>query len=120
MKNYVQWNPIVESNVEYSAIGYLNYSRNLATIKVGDYISIGDTVAIRVILGNTVDEVVNCKVNGQECEIVNVSPRAFDCKFTLTSESPQKITSRLTSTSDSKILFSRIRCSLNLQTKMEI
>lgn len=90
-KNYVQWNPIVESNVEYLAIGYLNYSRNLATIKVGDYISIGDTVAIRVILGNTVDEVVNCKVNEQECEIVNVSPRVFDCKFTLTSESPQNI-----------------------------
>ena len=90
-ENYVQWNPVVESNVEYSALGYLNYSHNLATIKVGDYISIGDTVAIRVVLGNTVDEVVNCKVNGQECEIVNVSPRVFDCKFTLTSESPQKI-----------------------------
>ena len=90
-KNYVQWNPVVESNVEYSTLGYLNYSHNLATIKVGDYISIGDAVAIRVILGNTVDEVVNCKVNGQECEIVNVSPRVFDCKFTLTSESPQKI-----------------------------
>lgn len=90
-KNYVQWNPTVESNVEYSALVYLNYSHNLATIKVGDYISIGDTVAIRVVLGNTVDEVVNCKVNGQECEIVNVSLRVFDCKFTLTSESPQKI-----------------------------
>lgn len=90
-ENYVQWNPIVESNVEYSAISYLNYSHTLATIKVGDYISIGDTVAIRVILGNTVDEVVNCKVNGQECEIVNVSPKVFDCKFTITSEFPQKI-----------------------------
>lgn len=90
-KNYVQWNPVVESNVGYSTIGYLNYSHNLATIKVGDYISIGDTVAIRVILGNTVDEVVNCKVNGQECEIVNVSPKVFDCKFTITSEFPQKI-----------------------------
>lgn len=90
-ENYVQWNPIVESNVEYSAIGYLNYSRNLATIKAGDYISIGDTVAIMVILGNTVNKVVNCKVNGQKCEIVNVFPRVFDCKFTLTSEPPQKI-----------------------------
>ena len=90
-KDYVQWNPVVESNVEYSALGYLNYSHNLATIKVGDYISIGDTVAIRVVLGNTVDEVVNCKVNGQECEIVYVSPKVFDCKFTITSESPQKI-----------------------------
>lgn len=90
-ENYVQWNPTVESNVGYSTIGYLNYSHNIATIKVGDYISIGDTVAIRVILGNTVDEVVNCKVNGQECEIVYVSPKVFDCKFTITSEFPQKI-----------------------------
>lgn len=87
----VQWNPVVESTAEYSGIGYLNYSHNLATINVGDYISIGDIVAIRVILDNTVDEIVNCKVNGQECEIVNVSPRVFDCKFTLTSESPQNI-----------------------------
>lgn len=90
-ENYVQWNPTVESNVGYSTIGYLNYSHNIATIKVGDYISIGDTVAIRVILGNTVDEVVNCKVNGQECEIVYVSSKVFDCKFTITSEFPQKI-----------------------------
>lgn len=87
----VEFRPIVKSNSEYLTIGYLNYSHNLATIKVGDYISIGDTVAIRVILGNVVDEVVNCKVNGQECEIVNVSPKVFDCKFTITSKSPQKI-----------------------------
>lgn len=90
-ENYVQWNPVVESNAEYSDIAYLNYSHNVATINVGDYINVGDTVGIRVILNSTIDEVVNCKVNGQECEIVNVSPRVFDCKFTLTSESPQKI-----------------------------
>lgn len=90
-ENYVQWNPVVESNAEYSDIAYLNYSHNIATINVGDYINVGDTVGIRVILNSTIDEVVNCKVNGQECEIVNVSPRVFDCKFTLTSESPQKI-----------------------------
>lgn len=90
-ENYVQWNPVVESNAEYSDIAYLNYSHNVATINVGDYINVGDTVGIRVILNSTIDEVVNCKVNGQECEIVNVSPRIFDCKFTLTSESPQKI-----------------------------
>lgn len=90
-ENYVQYNPVVESNAEYSDIAYLNYSHNIATINVGDYINVGDTVGIRVILNSTIDEVVNCKVNGQECEIVNVSPRVFDCKFTLTSESPQKI-----------------------------
>lgn len=90
-ENYVQYNLVVESNAEYSDIAYLNYSHNIATINVGDYINVGDTVGIRVILNSTIDEVVNCKVNGQECEIVNVSPRVFDCKFTLTSESPQKI-----------------------------
>lgn len=87
----VEFRPIVKSNAEYSEVSYLNYTHNLATIKVGDYVDIGDTVGIRILLSNTVDEVVNAKVNGQECEIVNVSPRVFDCKFTLTSESPQKI-----------------------------
>ena len=81
----------MKSNVEYSDVGYLNYTHSLATLKIGDYVDIGDTVAIRVVLSNTVDEVVNAKVNGQECEIVNVSPRVFDCKFTITSKSPQKI-----------------------------
>ena len=87
----VEFRPIVKSNVEYSDVGYLNYSNGLATINVGDYIGIGDTVGIRILLSNTVDEVVNAKVNGQECEIVNVSSRVFDCKFTITSKSPQKI-----------------------------
>lgn len=87
----VEFRPIVKSNVEYSDVVYLNYSNGLATINVGDYVDIGDTVAIRVVLSNTVDEVVNAKVNGQECEIVNVSPKVFDCKFTITSKSPQKI-----------------------------
>lgn len=90
-ENYVKFEPVITSNVEYSNVGYLNYSKNLATINVGDYIGIGDTVGIRILLSNTVDEVVNVKVNGQECEIVNVSPRVFDCKFTITSKSPQKI-----------------------------
>lgn len=87
----VEFRPIVKSNVEYSDVVYLNYSNGLATINVGDYVDIGDTVAIRVVLSNTVDEVVNAKVNGQECEIVNESPKVFDCKFTITSKSPQKI-----------------------------
>ena len=87
----VEFRPIVKSNVEYSDVGYLNYTHSLATLKIGDYVDIGDTVAIRVVLSNTVDEVVNAKVNGQECEIVYVSPRVFDCKFTITSKSPQKI-----------------------------
>lgn len=87
----VEFRPIVKSNVEYSEVGYLNYTHNLATIKSGDYVNIGDTIAARIVLNNTLDEIVNAKVNGQECEVVNVSPRVFDCKFIITSKSPQKI-----------------------------
>lgn len=87
----VEFRPVIKSNVEYSEVGYLNYTHNLAAIKSGDYVNIGDTIAARIVLNNTLDEVVNAKVNGQECEVVNVSPRVFDCKFIITSKSPQKI-----------------------------
>lgn len=87
----VEFRPIVKSNVEYSKVGYLNYTHNLATIKSGYYVNIGDTIAARIVLNNTLDEIVNAKVNGQECEVVNVSSRVFDCKFIITSNSPQKI-----------------------------
>lgn len=87
----VEFRPVVKSNVEYSEVCYLNYTHNLATIKSGDYVNIGDTIAARIVLNNTLDEVANAKVNGQECEVVNVSPRVFDCKFIITSKSPQKI-----------------------------
>lgn len=89
--NMVEFRPIIKSNVEYSEVGYLNYTHNLAAIKSGDYVNIGDTIAARIVLNNTLDEIVNAKVNGQECEVVNVSPRVFDCKFIITSKSPQKI-----------------------------
>ena len=87
----VEFRPVVKSNVEYSVVCYLNYTHNLATIKSGDYVNIGDTIAARIVLNNTLDEVANAKVNGQECEVVNVFPRVFDCKFIITSKSPQKI-----------------------------
>lgn len=87
----VQWNPTYNSNVAYEIVTCLNYSDSLKTVNVGDYVKVGDTLAVRVILANTLDEVANTKVNGQECEIVVVSPRVFDCKFFVTSDSPQKV-----------------------------
>jgi len=90
-KNYVQWNPTYNSNVKYSEVVCLNYTEGLKTVNVGDYVKVGNTLAIRVILDNTLDEVVNTKVNGQECEITVISPRVFDCKFAITSNSPQTV-----------------------------
>ena len=87
----VQWNPTYNSNVAYQSVTCLNYSDRLKTVNVGDYVKVGDALAVRVILANTLDEVANTKVNGQECEIVVVSPRVFDCKFFVTSDSPQKV-----------------------------
>lgn len=87
----VQWNPTYNSNVAYQSVTCLNYSDSLKTVNVGDYVKVGDVLAVRVILANTLDEVANTKVNGQECEIVVVSPRVFDCKFFVTSDSPQKV-----------------------------
>lgn len=87
----VQWNPTYNSNVAYQSVTCLNYSDSLKTVNVGDYVKVGDALAVRVILANTSDEVANTKVNGQECEIVVVSPRVFDCKFFVTSDSPQKV-----------------------------
>lgn len=87
----VQWNPTYNSNVAYQSVTCLNYSDSLKTVNVGDYVKVGDALAVRVILANTLDEVANTKVNGQECEIVVVSPRVFDCKFFVTSDSPQKV-----------------------------
>lgn len=87
----VQWNPTYNSNVAYQIVTCLNYSDSLKTVNVGDYVKVGDALAVRVILANTLDEVANTKVNGQECEIVVVSPRVFDCKFFVTSDSPQKV-----------------------------
>lgn len=90
-KNYVQWNPTYNSNVGYQDVVCLNYSDSLKTVNVGDYVKVGDTLAVRVILANTLDEVANANVNGQKCEIVVVSPRVFDCKFVITSNSPQTV-----------------------------
>ena len=34
----------------------LNYSDSLKTVNVGDYVKVGDTLAVRVIVANILDE----------------------------------------------------------------
>lgn len=93
-KNYVQWNPVVESNAPYKSIRYYKLSDSgvgYATINIGDYIPIGRMIMITINTVNSVDELVSA-VSSQLTGIgINGSNGAYNITGALTSESPQNI-----------------------------
>lgn len=93
-KNYVQWNPVVESNVPYKSIRYYKLGDSGSgwmKINIGDYIPIGRTIMITIDTVNTVDELVSA-VSSQLTGIgINGSNGTYNITGTLTSESPQNI-----------------------------
>lgn len=93
-KNYVQWNPVVESNAPYKSIRYYKLSDSgvgYATINIGDYIPIGRIIMITIDTVNSVDELVSA-VSSQLTGIgINGSNGAYNITGALTSESPQNI-----------------------------
>lgn len=94
-KNYVQWNPVVESNVPYKSIRYYKLSDSgsgWSGINIGDYIPIGKMMMmITIDTVNTVDELVSA-VSSQLTGIgINGSNGTYNITGTLTSESPQNI-----------------------------
>lgn len=93
-KNYVQWNPVVESNAPYKSIGYYKLSDSgvgYVTINIGDYIPIGRMIMITIDTVNSVDELVSA-VSSQLTGIgINGSNGAYNITGALTSESPQNI-----------------------------
>lgn len=93
-KNYVQWNPVVESNAPYKSIRYYKLSDSgvgYVTINIGDYISIGRMIMITIDTVNSVDELVSA-VSSQLTGIgINGSNGAYNITGALTSESPQNI-----------------------------
>lgn len=93
-KNYVQWNPVVESNVPYKSIRYYKLGDSGSgwmKINIGDYITIGRTIMITIDTVNTVDELVSA-VSSQLTGIgINGSNGTYNITGTLTSESPQNI-----------------------------
>lgn len=93
-KNYVQWNPVVESNAPYKSIRYYKLSDSGAgyvTINIGDYIPIGRMIMITIDTVNSVDELVSA-VSSQLTGIgINGSNGAYNITGALTSESPQNI-----------------------------
>lgn len=93
-KNYVQWNPVVESNAPYKSIRYYKLSDSgvgYITINIGDYIPIGRMIMITIGTVNSVDELVSA-VSSQLTGIgINGSNGAYNITGALTSESPQNI-----------------------------
>lgn len=93
-KNYVQWNPVVESNAPYKSIRYYKLSDSgvgYVTINIGDYIPIGRMIMITIDTVNSVDELVSA-VSSQLTGIgINGSNGAYNITGALTSEFPQNI-----------------------------
>lgn len=93
-KNYVQWNPVVESNVPYKSIRYYKLGDSglgWIRINIGDYIPIGRMIMITIDTANTVDELVSA-VSSQLTGIgINGSNGTYNITGALTSESPQNI-----------------------------
>lgn len=93
-KNYVQWNPVVESNAPYKSIRYYKLSDSgvgYVTINIGDYIPIGRMIMITIDTVNSVDELVSA-VSSQLTGIgINGSNGAYNITGAVTSESPQNI-----------------------------
>lgn len=93
-ENYVQWNPVVESNVAYKSIRYYKLGDSGSGwigINIGDYIPIGRMIMITIDTANTVDELVSA-VSSQLTGIdINGSNGTYNITGTLTSQSPQNI-----------------------------
>lgn len=91
----VQWNPVVESNIEYSSISYLLRIPGQGTVTPvsGQYYPIlsTDTSLVIYVATKGVDEVANLTVNGQEptSSSIHVDGR-FKFEFPF-NNSPQKI-----------------------------
>lgn len=87
-ENYVQWNPVVESNAEYKVVDC--YIDSLPAI-VGNYYPINSKLRIAVTTKGTVDEVTSLTVNGVSLGTPSVNGNRFTFNGTLSDKSPQNI-----------------------------
>lgn len=92
----VQFNPIINSNVEYKLALYYNVegdSGNLVKINPGDYITIGTRISIKI-FPNNIDKLV--AVNSIDLENISTISKvtgeeSYYCLANVTSKSPQNI-----------------------------
>lgn len=87
-KNYVQWNPVVESNVEYQIVDC--YIDTFPAI-VGKYYPINSKLRVAITTKGAVDEVTQVTVGGVPLELKSNIGNRFTFDGTLSNISPQKI-----------------------------
>lgn len=87
-KNYVQWNPVVESNVEYQIVDC--YIDTIPAI-VGKYYPINSKLRVAITTKGAVDEVTQVTVGGVPLELKSNIGNRFTFDGTLSNISPQKI-----------------------------
>lgn len=87
-ENYVQWNPVVESNVEYQIVDC-----HIDTIPaiVGKYYPINSKLRVAITTKGAVDEVTQVTVGGVPLELKSNIGNRFTFDGTLSNISPQKI-----------------------------
>lgn len=87
-KNYVQWNPVVESNAEYKVVDFY-IDTYLAVI--GNYYPINSNFRIAITTKGAVDEVTQVTVGGVPLELKSNIGNRFTFDGTLPDKSPQNI-----------------------------
>jgi hypothetical protein len=87
-KNYVQWNPVVESNAEYKVVDFY-IDTYLAVI--GNYYPINSNFRVAITTKGTVDEVTQVTVGGVPLELKSNIGNRFTFDGTLPDKSPQNI-----------------------------
>lgn len=93
-KNYVQWNPVINSNIEYKNALYYTVTNGVWTrINSGDYINIKERIAI-AIFPNGIDKLVSVTssdLNNISVISINNNGEFYYFLANLTSNSPQNI-----------------------------
>lgn len=87
-KNYVQWNPVVESNAEYQVVDF--YIDTYPAV-VGNYYLISSKLRVAITTKEPTDEVTSLTVNGVSFGAPSINGNRFTFNGTLPDKSPQNI-----------------------------
>lgn len=87
-KNYVQWNPVVESNAEYKVV---DFYIDTYPADIGNYYPINSNFRVAITTKGTVDEVTQVTVGGVPLELKSNIGNRFTFDGTLPDKSPQNI-----------------------------
>jgi hypothetical protein len=87
-KNYVQWNPVVESNAEYQAVDF--YIDTYPAV-VENYYLISSKLRVAITTKGAADEVTSLTVNGVSLGTPSINGNRFTFNGTLPDKSPQNI-----------------------------